>query len=87
MTGPVHVSRPCEACGLPISPRRLAAVPETPWCVQCAESRVARVGGVMHVVGDEERELEIVPTLDEARARLSHSPWALGTNGTSEGQR
>ncbi len=81
------MTRRCEACGLPISPRRLAAVPETPWCVQCAESRVARVGGVMHVVGDEDRELEIVPTLKEARARLSHSPWALGTNGTSEGQR
>lgn len=79
--------RPCEACGQPITARRLSVLPETPWCVRCAEARVARVGGVMHVVGDEDRELEIVPSVAQARERLSHSPWALGAGSTSEGQR
>lgn len=81
------VSRPCRACGDPIDPRRLEAVPHTPWCVHCAESRVARVGGVMHALGDDDRELEIVASVEQARERMSHSFWSLGASVTSEAQR
>lgn len=40
-------SRACAACQKPIPAARLAAVPDTSWCVGCAESRVHRVGGNM----------------------------------------
>lgn len=80
----------CRACGDPIGRRRLEAVPDTPWCVRCAESRVARVGGVMHAIGYEgHRELEVVPSVRVARERMAHSIWSLATNpaSMSEGQR
>jgi hypothetical protein len=44
---PDLTSRRCAACHALIAPARLAALPTTPWCVACAETRVARLGGNM----------------------------------------
>ena len=54
-------TRACRGCGIDISDRRLQAVPHTPWCVTCAETRVERIGGNMiwsHKTG---AEIELKP--------------------------
>lgn len=61
------MSRACSACRQPISPKRLAALPDTPWCVRCAETRVVRVGGVMRQDGDAAPDIEVVRSVAWAR--------------------
>ena len=59
--------RRCHACGAAIAPKRLIAVPSTPWCVRCAESRVVRVGGVARMDADGAQEVEVVRSVALAR--------------------
>ena len=61
------MTRPCAACRVPISAKRLAALPDTPWCVQCAETRVVRVGGVMRASEGEAPDIEVVASVAFAR--------------------
>lgn len=44
--------RACGACGQQIPSSRLAAVPTTRWCVRCAETRVGRIGAIMHTTAE-----------------------------------
>jgi hypothetical protein len=64
-------ARRCHACGAAIAPKRLAALPHTPWCVQCAETRVVRLGGVMRMDGDAAQEIEVVRSIAVARTVAS----------------
>ena len=48
------MNRTCADCGQDISPARLAAIPETLWCVNCAEQHVTTTRAkivVMHGLG------------------------------------
>lgn len=60
------MTRPCAACREAIAPKRLAVLPDTPWCVRCAETRVVRVGGVMRMEEDAP-EIEVVRSVAWAR--------------------
>lgn len=63
------MTRRCRSCGHEIAAARLAALPMTPWCVRCAERRVARVGGAI-VMTDNVPELVLHPTQERARQTL-----------------
>lgn len=57
----------CQACGASIPEARLKAMPTTVWCVQCADSRVERVGGNMIWWHKTAPELQIKASLTESK--------------------